>query len=456
MIVRGLRWGVLFAAAAALLASLAVAPSSARAEAEVVVNSDEPELKGDQVMLAFTNASDTAVTLSVRMPSNESCKPALETSESGKLEPTARLEPEKVTRVTMKVPAGCESVAGKEIELTPDPAKGTVLPFVIKPKGATAESTPWLNLWAYAIAFGAALLGALLFFFRSWKVPAGASRSLFQPLTHVDSAWKLDENWGTNIVALAAPLAALFGATVTKSFLGEDAESLVALVTVGAAITAVTVLLAPLALVAFKSHRWDEKKKEHINDFTVGGVLLAGVLVLTGAYGLLWVAFKTASKFKLDGLEHWYYLAWPFLLVALLFLIYAFRSTKFMLEGGTETPAETASTTTPATLDHSWSVQLGNRIFKVTHSEPVPVPAPAPAAPTVPTSAPAPTKSSEPADGAKAAAGTDVEAGAEAASAQPAATAATSVAAVLAAQPLMLALPASEVRRKCGLTSGLL
>ena len=168
-------------------------------------------------------------------------------------------------------------------------------------------------------------------------MPGGASPSQASPT--LMRAWKLDENWGTNIVALAGPLAALFGTTVTKPFLGEDAESLVALVTVGAAISTFTVLLAPIVLVAFKSHRWDGERRTSSTTLTVGGVLLAGVLVLTSAYGApLGRLFKTARQIRpqrpCSTGTTWGSSA----LVALLFLVYAFRSTKFMLEGGTETP----------------------------------------------------------------------------------------------------------------------
>ncbi|HTT95781.1 MAG TPA: hypothetical protein VMF55_13995 [Solirubrobacterales bacterium] len=345
------------ATAAAVLTVFAAAPAPARAEPEVVVDTTEPELEeddlggtGEQVRLAFTNASDAAVKLKPDVPSNVGCEPTLERRGGVRSEapsaaqaaprPEVTLVPEAVSWVTMRFPAACGSLAGEKIELTPAPAKGTVLPFVIVPPGATAEATPWKNLLAYLYAFVGSLLGMGLLFF-VWTPPPGAARSLSQALEHVDSAWKLDENWGTNIVALAAPLAAIFGATVTKSLLGEDAESLGALVTVGAAITAFTVLLAPVALVAFKSHRRNGKS-ERTDNFTVGGVLFAAVLVLSSAYGLLWVAFKTTTRFELDGLQKWYIACWPFLLIGLLLLVYAFRSTRFMLEGGTEAPAPAA------------------------------------------------------------------------------------------------------------------
>ncbi|HVD40320.1 MAG TPA: hypothetical protein VNC16_04890 [Solirubrobacterales bacterium] len=190
----------------------------------------------------------------------------------------------------------------------------------------------WHELWAFLIAFLAALILGVFFFCYCWDPQDYARRKLNQPLGSLDATWKFNDNWATNATAAGALLSGLFSATTAKAFLGENAEALTALATVGGAIALLLVAAAPIVVLATKSYKGSDGSRG--DAFTVGGVLLGAVLVLAAAAGQLWVVAYTASELDL-GSAGW--LVWVGFAVGITILgTYSFRSLKDLLERGTE------------------------------------------------------------------------------------------------------------------------
>lgn len=81
-----------------------------------------------------------------------------------------------------------------------------------------------------------------------------------------------------------------------KAYLGEDAESSIALATVGAAIAVSFIAAGGLLVLATKTKGG--------KSFTIAGFAAAASLTLVGAFGELWVVWKSATNFDLGGLEN--------------------------------------------------------------------------------------------------------------------------------------------------------
>lgn len=193
----------------------------------------------------------------------------------------------------------------------------------------------WHQLWAFLIAFLGALILSALFYCCGWKPQDGAERKPNQPLGSLDATWKFNDNWATNATAAGALLSGLFSATTAKAFLGDKAEALTALATVGGAIALLLVTAAPIVVLATKSYKGPDGSRG--DAFTVGGVLLGAVIVLAAAAGQLWVVAYTASELDLGSAGR---LVWVGFGVGIVILgTYSFRSLKDLLERGTEAKA---------------------------------------------------------------------------------------------------------------------
>lgn len=313
--------------AIALFTLFNAAPASA-APASLVIDTRTPELQpaesggGSKVDLSFTNLTDGPAALKAEAAG---CEPSLSANQ---------LPPNQITSVTVELAAACAR-EGVKFKLTATLAHGTSQAFEIEPKGSPAKMPNWHELWAFLIALLVSLILSIPFYFWGWKPQHGGKRKPNLPLGSLDATWKFNDNWATNATAAGALLTGLFSATTAKSFLGENAEALTALATVGAGIALILVSAAPIVTLATKSYKESNGKRG--DSFTVGGILLGAVLILTAAAGQLWVVAYTASELNL-GSAGW--LVWVAFGIGIAVLVtYSFRSLKDLLERGTEEKA---------------------------------------------------------------------------------------------------------------------
>jgi hypothetical protein len=188
----------------------------------------------------------------------------------------------------------------------------------------------WHTLRVFPISLGILIILALVLY-SSWggKDKAGKKPSLTAPLQYLDSTWSFTDSWVANVTVLGGLLTGVFGSTdVVKPFLGDSADSSIALATIGAAVAAAFVAAGPILLLA--------TKQKGSGAFTIGGLLGASILVLTGAYGEIWVVYNATKNLSLSGFED---LAVVFAILAgLLLALYAWRSTMDTLAHGTDEP----------------------------------------------------------------------------------------------------------------------
>jgi len=124
-------------------------------------------------------------------------------------------------------------------------------------------------------------------------------------------------------------LTGIFGSSDVVKSLGNDANSTVALATVGAAVAVAFIAAGAVFLLATKSKRGDY--------FTVGGLLGASAIVLAGASGELWVLYRSGEKLDLGGWQH----TIPKVLFCgalALLALYAFRTIPATLKHGLNQP----------------------------------------------------------------------------------------------------------------------
>jgi hypothetical protein len=325
--------GLIALAIAALL--LAGAATASAAPAAVTIDSLSPTLEGEddgtaKVAVGLTNLTDGKVGLTA----------SAEGSPAGcELTPDkTELPGEQLTTVTISTAAACKAADGIAIKVVLTPGSGAAQTFVVKPVAEPAPEEPdWDQLWAFAAALlGSLLLVTIIYFW--WHHNNGnAQGGLRRPLSSLDAAWSFNDNWVTNVTAAGALLTGIFGTTtVAVAFLGPEAESSLALATVGAAVAAAFVAAGPIVLLATKSYKPTGTPPVRGNSYTAFGLLLGSTLVLTSAFGQLWVVRATAGDFDLGGLEDWLWI--PFGAAALLLLVYACRTLLDLLTRGSETP----------------------------------------------------------------------------------------------------------------------
>ena len=322
-VLRGAPAGLLLLVALLLPGVAAAAPGS------VVINTLKPKLeKGEgensKLSLSFTNLTDQPVVLSGEANGQPECTLSLSANQ---------LPPAQITPVTVEIPPSCDRGEALAVTIAATSTAGSLPPFQIDPEGEPAEKPDWDQLYAFVAALLGSALFLLVFYLKAWEPSGDAKRRPNQPLKSIDvTTWKLSDNWATNVTAVGALLTGIFGAATSKAFLGEDAESAVALATVGAAIALALVAVGPVVLVAtkclkpqYKKHGDDDPKVRTggENYFSVGGLLAAAAFVLASAFGQLWVVMETGMELDLGGVENW--LPVPVALAALLLVIYAWR-----------------------------------------------------------------------------------------------------------------------------------
>jgi hypothetical protein len=158
------------------------------------------------------------------------------------------------------------------------------------------------------------IVGLLLFI---WNI------SPVRELKNLPDTWKFSDSLVTNVTLLGGTLTGVVGSSdVVKAFLGKDADTSIALATVGAAVAAAMIGLGAVVLQTTRKNR----------HFTVGGLMLAAAVTLSGAYGELYVVWQNGKELTLGGWQG--RLDAPVAVFALLLLAYAVVNLKETLEQG--------------------------------------------------------------------------------------------------------------------------
>ena len=128
------------------------------------------------------------------------------------------------------------------------------------------------------------LVAAMFVLYLWWDGPGDDDRRPSTELQYLDAGWSFKDSWVTNVTDAGGVLTGIFGSSDTvTAILGEDAESAVALATVGAAVAIAFVSAGPIVLTA-------TKKKGKL---LVWGFLAAAAVTLTGAGGELWIVYRS-------------------------------------------------------------------------------------------------------------------------------------------------------------------
>ncbi len=194
----------------------------------------------------------------------------------------------------------------------------------------------WQALWAFVVALALAL-GVLI-----GVLYTNDDLIWSTALPHLPTTWTFKESWASNVTIGGGVLAGLIGSSgVVKAFLGSEADSSIALATVGAAVAAVFVVMGGVVVQSFKHP--DE------NSFTAGGFVLAAALTLGGAFGELFVMWWTGRDLSLGGLQNWLWL--PSAFVAIVLAYYAVTSVRTTLATG-------SASSSPITLSETTVTQV--------------------------------------------------------------------------------------------------
>ena len=241
-------------------------------------------------------------------------------------QPSVTLFPAEHSDVKVTATSGCVDDGGAlAFSVTAD---GRSFPIEAKEE---AKSTPD---WTQLRAFGAALIAMLIFalvFWAMWDLRDRKLDPIWQPLPHLEDGWSFKESWVSNVTVGGSLLTGVLGtSSVVTAFLGKNADSAVALATVGAAIAVAMVAAGSIVLQAGKTTK---------GEFTVVGVLLASVVTLSAALGELWVVYQSGKDLPLGDVAN--YLIWFIGFAVALLLLYAVRSWVTLFDAGITAPLPT-------------------------------------------------------------------------------------------------------------------
>jgi hypothetical protein len=288
------------------------------------LDTDAPALTGDEgqertVSIGLTNLTGDPVAVALAPDTKTTGCTLTRSPES--------VPPAQHVSITVTVPAACNapnSVFGFSVEATAPRAPART--FAITTKAAEAKPKPhWSALYPFAYLLGGLMALALVaFLIRGHK--------LNEPLKYLDKAWSLDDSLVSNItVGVSVITGALGTSEVVKTFLGDKAESSLAVATVGSAIGAGLILAAGVVLLAFRAKGDD-------GYFTVPGLYAAAAVTMAGALGETFVIYDSSKRFEMGGVEDWVWI--PALVLAALLVIYGARSVVQTVSVGTRTEAE--------------------------------------------------------------------------------------------------------------------
>ncbi|MFD3993327.1 hypothetical protein [Streptomyces sp. NPDC058583] len=162
------------------------------------------------------------------------------------------------------------------------------------PVTATPDPDPqpeWSLLWWFLWAGLLALL-PVIYAFSRWE---GGSKvkDWFTELTSLKPGWSLKDSWATNVTAVAAAFAGVFGASDVMKALNGDTDSVLSLVTVASAIALGLVGAGTLIVQAARKHGF----------VTPFGMALGALVTMAGTGGELAVIVLAARKLDLGGFE---------------------------------------------------------------------------------------------------------------------------------------------------------
>lgn len=276
--------------------ALGVAPPTFAKPSLLAIDDAAPTLtEGDDGSrtgkLGLTNLTDGALALSA-VPSktgDKACKPKLSKAAIGAAQSAE-------TKLTL--PKGCRVAKDEfELTLTATGRETQQLPVVAK-ASESADDPDWSQLVVFFLALP---ITALLLFA---AFVAGAGYGPLEPLTYLDATYSYKDSWVSNVTVVAGLLTGVFGsASVVKAFLGEDAERSIALATVGSAVALILIGSGPIMLNAAKVTT--KKGDEDVRVFSVYGLLLATTVTVAGAFGQLWIGWKSGEALDLGGWEDW-------------------------------------------------------------------------------------------------------------------------------------------------------
>lgn len=320
------------AGAFAVMVSLMGAGSAAHAApAEVTIDSRSPSLDerdegGWTSDLGFTNLTNADLTLKVakKNASDAGCDPSLDKVELLAAEHQA---------VVVTIPGRCEVTDdGFAFTVSALRADQEVAKFEVLAGPKPAPTTPdWNELKIFAwlllpLIFVALVAAGLVAYFLRGKTLA---------LKNLEASWSFTDSWVSNLTFIAAFSTAIFGsAEVVKVALGENADSSIALATVGGAVAAAFAGAGPLILIALKN--------PNDGTYSVLGLLFAAAMTLAGALGELWILDEVGGDLNLGGTEN--FLTGALVIAAVLILAYALSTLYQLLKEDKPTPEEVSDT----------------------------------------------------------------------------------------------------------------
>jgi hypothetical protein len=358
-------------AVAALLIAGATAPAVQAAAATMSLDDAQPALtaqgKGWTTSVGLTNLTTGGLAVSAR-----SARPGCALTVGSDELPRFPIPRGQHVKVKVNVPAGCKADDGA-FSFTVA-ATGTASAFTITPTAPEQTPPQWWHLLAFPIALLALGLGGCRLLDR-WpppkagdNAPAGEGHDLptgrapgakstppaatgttLRPPTTTDKArdkwrtltlkeklraplpslpatWSFKDSWATNLTVIGALLTGVFGsADVVKAFLGEDADSAIALATVGSAVATGFVGAGAIVMSTLRNGE---------SQVTAGGLVLAAAVTTAGAFGQLWVGFWSGWELDLGGAQYGLMAA---LVAAMALLVgYWWRTFTLTLDDGTE------------------------------------------------------------------------------------------------------------------------
>jgi hypothetical protein len=286
-------------AAISAAAALAAAAPALAGPAQLAVDDTAPALTqshGGEFSgtLGLTNLTDGALTLSVAAAK----PPAGCTVKLSK----AAIGAAQSASATLTASKQC---GHGDLALALTAGHGSPIPLAPTLKASTDPA--WLNLLAFLAVIPFTAFALLV---------ARPRYPLKSTLDHVDKAYSFKDSWVSNVTVIAGLFTGLFAsADVVKPFLGDNADSSIALVTVGSAIALIFIGAAPIIVTASQKRRHDHGK--WVQSYTVWGMLLGTCVATAGAFGQLWAGAAAGLKLDLGGVENAIWVGAP-LTVALL------------------------------------------------------------------------------------------------------------------------------------------
>jgi uncharacterized integral membrane protein len=235
---------------------------------------------------------------------------------------TATLEAARDESVTATYSKGCKiGKDGAMLRVSTDTQPPQTLELAVDPP-TKAPKPDWKVLWAFVIALVIALVALFVMLYINEHMTFGTR------LPHLPATWTFKESWATNVTAGGGILTVVIGSTsVVKAFLGTEADSSIALATVGAAVAGAFLAFGALLV---KTIRYTDSESPPAGGFVVGAAC-----TLAGAFGELVTMYATGRKLDLGGLQHG--LLPIVILIGAVLVVYATIGVRSTLEIGTKT-----------------------------------------------------------------------------------------------------------------------